>query len=85
MAALEGGDLLDPLTDVVDAGEGFSGAGDGSFSLCFSSFGGAETKNEIKHFKNTASFTISPATRSVTILPIQHGHHVGSIIERLVL
>lgn len=79
MAALEVSDFLDPLTGDVDAGESFSGAGDGSFSLCFSSFGGAETKNEIKHFKNKASFTIT-----IFFSNTAYDHYVGSIIERLV-
>lgn len=44
-------DFLFPLTGVVGAGEGFSGAGAASFSfcsfsVCFSSLGGAENQEK---------------------------------------
>ena len=57
LAALVIGAFLLPFTGVADA-EGFSGAGAGSFSfcsfsLCFSSLGGAGNKNKTRtqHFK----------------------------------
>lgn len=48
LAALVVRDFLFPLTGVVDAGEGFSGAVTGSFSFCFSSLGGAENQEQDK-------------------------------------
>lgn len=50
LAALVVRGFLLPLTGVVDAGEGFSEAGAGSFSfcssVCFSSLGGAENQGQ---------------------------------------
>lgn len=50
LAALVVGDFLFPLSGVADAGEGFSRADAGSFSLCFSSLGGAGNQEQDQTF-----------------------------------